>query len=325
MRKLLLTAISLALITQSAAAAEKIIYQLGWLPGGDKAAVYIGVHQGLFKAAGLDVTILPGRGSTDVITKVATGIADLGESGLGSLMIAKVESDVRVVAIMSIFTKQPDVLLTVKGGPIKTLKDVSGKTIATSPASSSNVTWPIVLSQNGIDPASVRILNSDPATLGGLLATGRVDGVINWITSSAGTNQALAQLGKQMEVLSWSEYGYAGYANSIIAATKTLKERPEVVRKFLEVYRRAEEILRDDPQAGVKAVMATVPEADAKGLLADAEAAVPLIFNEVTTKNGLGNFDPKLVDATWEWTAKSQKLPLDKIKPATLIDTSFLR
>ena len=56
-----------------------------------------------------------------------------------------------------------------------------------------------------------------------------------------------------------------------------------------------------------------------------AEAAVPLIFNEVTTKNGLGNFDPKLVDATWEWTAKSQKLPLDKIKPATLIDTSFLR
>ena len=63
-------------------AADKVNFQLDWLPGGDKAPVYVAVQQGFFAEQDLDVTIRQGKGSTDAITKVATGTADIGSSDL---------------------------------------------------------------------------------------------------------------------------------------------------------------------------------------------------------------------------------------------------
>ena len=51
-----------------AQAADKLTVQLDWLPGGDKSFVYAGVQQGFFKEEGLDVKIVPGRGSADAVT-----------------------------------------------------------------------------------------------------------------------------------------------------------------------------------------------------------------------------------------------------------------
>jgi hypothetical protein len=70
-----------------------------WLPGGDKAVVYVGVHAGLFAAEGLDVEILSGRGSADAITKVASGVGELTAAGIAALMQAKAQGTVPVRAI----------------------------------------------------------------------------------------------------------------------------------------------------------------------------------------------------------------------------------
>ena len=325
MMRRLLAGAALVLMTAHAYAGEKVIFQLGWLPGGDKAAVYIGVHKGLFAKEGLDVQILPGRGSADTITKVATGTADLGEGGLATLMIAKAQGDVPVVAVMPIFTKQPDVLLVQKGGPVASLKDVAGKTVATSPYSSSNVVWPLILRANNIDPASVTVLKADPAAMGGMLATGQVAGVINWVTAAAGTKQAMREQSKQMAELSWSDYGFDGCSQCIVASPKLLKAKPETVRKFLKVYMEAEKIMRDDPAASAEALHALAPETDPETVAADAEAALPLIFNEVTKKDGLGTFDPKLVATTWEWAAKAQNVATTAIDPMTAIDNTLAK
>ena len=54
-------------------------------PGGDKAAgLSTAVQKGLFAAEGIEVTIVSGRGSSDAITKIATGAADMGTGGLGA-------------------------------------------------------------------------------------------------------------------------------------------------------------------------------------------------------------------------------------------------
>jgi len=195
-KRLTMGSLALALLMTQAQAAEKIVFQLGWLPGGDKAPVYIAVHKGLFAKAGLEVEIRSGRGSADTMTKVATGSADLGEVGLGTVLLAKAQGGVPVVAVMPIFTKQPDVLLVDQAGPIKSLKDVEGKTIATSPYSSSNVYWPIVLEANGVDAKKVTLIKADPAALAGMLTTGQVAGTINWVTASSSTNVALKSQGK---------------------------------------------------------------------------------------------------------------------------------
>jgi NitT/TauT family transport system substrate-binding protein len=119
-----------------AVAAEKVLFMIDWLPAGDKAVPYLGVQSGLFAAEGLEVTIQSGRGSSDVVTKLGTGAADMGTGGLAALLQARAEAPVPVKAIASIYTIQPDALFTTEKSGIGSIKDVVGKTIATATFSS---------------------------------------------------------------------------------------------------------------------------------------------------------------------------------------------
>ncbi len=306
-----------------AAAMEQVTFQLGWLPGGDKAPVYVGVHKGLFAAEGLEVKIMPGCGSGDTITKVATGAADFGESGLDAFFAALAEGPVPVKAVMPLFSEAPDALVTGTTSGIMSLKDVAGKTIGTSPYTSSNLPWPLVLRANGVHPASVKLIKADPATLPGMLAAGQIDGAIDWVVSAPITGAVLAKAGKAMRVIPWSSAGFSGYSQSVITSDKMIVTRPEVVHKFVKVMTQANRLMQADPKMAADAVHAMVPEGDLATQLAGVEAALPLTFNATTTKDGLGRFNPALVKETWGWVAKERDLPLDRINPMASVDQAF--
>ena len=314
----------LATFASAAAAAEKVTFMIDWLPAGDKAVPYLGIKSGFFAAEGIDVTIQSGRGSSDVVTKLGVGSADMGTGGLAALLQAKAESKVPVKAVMSLYTLQPDSIFTTEGAGINVLKDVSGKKVATATFSSSNVAWPLVLQANGIDPASVTLLKVDPAALAPMLASGQVVATINWTTVAPAFEQPLAQTGKKIKIIEWSKYGFDGYGLSVFASEKMLSKRPEIVKRFLHAYAKANEMAIANPKAAAEALKAIVPEVDA--IVAEKEfiASVPLMVNAVEQANGPGVFEKKLLAKTWEWTAKSQNLPLDKFDPEAAVDRSFL-
>src|ERR1700726_4463767 len=135
MKRLIPISAALALamtFSETALAAESVSFLLDWLPAGDKAAVYLGVEKGLFEAEGIKVTIQSGRGSSDVVTKLATGSADMGTGGLAAL------------------------------------------------------------------------LQVDPGALAPMLASGKVDATINWITVAPAFAGPLTEAGKSFKELLWS-------------------------------------------------------------------------------------------------------------------------
>jgi NitT/TauT family transport system substrate-binding protein len=308
----------------AAAAAEKVTFLIDWLPAGDKAVPYLAVQKGLFAAEGLEVTIQSGRGSSDVVTKLGTGAADIGTGGLAALLQAKAETKVPVKAVASIYTMQPDAIFTTEGSGITALKDVVGKKLATATFSSSNVAWPLVLKANGIDPAKVDLLKVDPGALAPMLATGQVVATINWVTVAPGFEKPLAETKKTLKVIPWSQYGYDGYGLSMFASERMLAERPETVRKVLRVLAKANEMAIADPKAAAAALKAMVPEIDVAVAEQQFAASVPLMVNDVTKASGTGAFAKALLAKTWEWTANAQNLPLDKLDPEAAVDRAFL-
>lgn len=305
-------------------AAEKVVFMIDWLPAGDKAVPYLGVQKGLFAAEGLDVSIQSGRGSSDVVTKLGTGAADMGTGGLAALLQARAQSAVPVKAVMSIYTLQPDAIFTTESSGISTLKDVAGKTIATATFSSSNVTWPLLLKANKIDSAKVDLLKVDPGALAPMLASGKVAGTINWVTVAPAFVKPLAETGKKLKVIPWSEYGFDGYGLSVFASEKVLKERPDTVKRFMRAYLKATAMAIADPTAAATALKAMVPEVDVDVARAQFAASIPLIINSISKKDGEGAFDKTLLATTWKWTAEAQNMPLDKLDPETAVDRSFL-
>jgi NitT/TauT family transport system substrate-binding protein len=319
-----IAASALALNTLSALAADKVIFQLDWLPGGDKSPVYVAQKQGYFAAEGLDVTIRTGRGSADAITKLATGAADVGTGGIAALMMAAAEGGVPVKAVMSIYSKQPDALFTVKGSGITGFKALAGKTVATAPFSSSNTLWPVILEANGVDPSKVTLLKVDPAAMAPMLAQGKVAATINWLTVAPGFENVLKQAGKELQVLPWTSFGLDGYGWSFMASDKMIKERPEVLKRVVRALAKAVQTAVANPAGAGADLGALVPEANAKQAADEFQASVPLIKNEVSAAKGFGTYDPVLLKNTWVWVAKSMDYPLNKVDPEKLVDRSFL-
>lgn len=323
LKSLAACAAALTLGAAAAQANDAVTFSIDWLPAGDKAVAYYGVQKGFFKEAGLDVSIVVGRGSSDVVTKLGTGAVEFGTGGLSALMQAVAGEGVPVKALVPIYTKQPDSIFTAEGSGITSLKDLPGKKIATGTFSSSNVSWPLVLESNGVDPASVTLLKVDPGALAPMLATGQVDGTIGWITVAPGFVAPLKEAGKTLKVIPWSEYGYAGYGSTLYTSDKMLAEKPEVVSRFVAAYQKATEAAIADPAGAAAALKVMVPEVDVVVAQAQWEASIPLMVNEVSKADGFGKFNDTLLNSTWSWVSKAQNFPIDKIDPKALIATGF--
>jgi NitT/TauT family transport system substrate-binding protein len=307
-----------------ALAADKYVLMLDWLPSGDKAFAYIAVAKGFFVDEGLDITIQNARGSNDALTKVATGAADFGTAGLPALMSAAAQSAVPVKAIYAVYSKQPDSLFVIKGGPIKSLKDVVGRRVGTTTFNSSNTLWPVVLQLNSIDPSSIKLAKVDPTVLGPMLATGQVDATISWLTVGPNYEAVLKQAGKEMTVLPWSDYGLDGYGLAVVASDRVIKSNPAAVDRFVRAIRKAIDFSVQDPDAAGSAVHAAASAADPTVAAAAFRASIPLIKNAVATKDGAGVFEPSLLKKTWNWVAQSENYPADKLNPEAIVARTHL-
>ena len=308
----------------AAHAADKLTVQLDWLPGGDKATPYLAVQDGLFQAEGLDVTIAAGRGSSDALTKIATGSAEIATGGIGALMQAAAEGPVPVKAIYSVYTKQPDAMFIVKGSGPTTIKALKGKTVGTATFSSSNAIWPLILYLNGLTESDVNLLKVDVGALAPMLASGKVDATINWVTVGPATQAVLQQAGKDLQMVPWSDFGLEGYGLSLFASDRVLTAKPDMITRFLRAYAKANAIAMADPAKAAAALHTMVPEVNASTAEAQFAASVPLMKNEISARDGFGVFEPKLLAVTWEGVAKAQNYPVGKLNPESLVDRKVL-
>jgi NitT/TauT family transport system substrate-binding protein len=314
-----------SLTSAEAFAADKVIYQLDWLPSGEETFPYVAQKEGYFAAANLDVEIRIGRGTTDVLAKMATGNAEFGSGGLGGLMMAAAQGPMPVKAVLSIFNKQPDAIFTYEGSGIHTIKDLEGRTVATATFTSSNALWPVIASLNGLDISKVNLVKTDPTATAAMVANGKADALINWVTSGGEIEAVLKEAGKKMIVLPWSQFGLDGYGLSIFASDAEIANHPDVVARFLAACEKGIQFSIANPEAAAKDLKAAVPIVDLEPAIVEVKTTIPVTKNEISDKYGMGTFNPALVQDTWKWIAKSQSYPLDKLDPEKVVNRSFVQ
>ena len=110
---MLLTVGALIIFCNNALAQQAITLQLRWYHQFQFAGYYMAQEQGYYRAAGLDVTILPGAPDIVALDKVLTGEVQFAVSASGALL-AYLEG-APVVALAAIMQKSPSVWLPVDG------------------------------------------------------------------------------------------------------------------------------------------------------------------------------------------------------------------
>ena len=109
-----------------------IMVQLDWVAEPEHGGFYQALAKGYFKAAGLDVTIVPGGPNGNVMQKIASGQADIGQSDSTNAILA-IAQNTPMIAIGAVFQNDPSVLMLHDENPITRFEQLDGKTIMARP------------------------------------------------------------------------------------------------------------------------------------------------------------------------------------------------
>jgi NitT/TauT family transport system substrate-binding protein len=223
--------------------------------------------KGYFEANGLDVRFAVGRGGVDVATQVGAGNAPLG--GIvadGPIVVRQNGVPIKVVAV---FGGKGFMQLVVRDDSgITKPADLKGKTITVM--SYQDTTYYALLgllASVGLSKDDVDIQSAGPTGVWESVATGKsvgMAGVPDWIPP-------VEAAGVKVKILPSDQF-FPHMAQGIGASDKTIKENPELIRKFVTAALHGMKDIMDDPDKAADDFVKFVPEWKGK------EAAVKAAF-----------------------------------------------
>ncbi len=304
--------------------AQDVKLLLDWVPTGDYAAFYAALDRGFYKEAGLNVTIERGFGSSDTVTKLATGVAPFGVADIAAVMTGRARSQTPVKAIASVFTRPPHSVFVLADSGIRTFKDLEGKSLAGAPGSSVRLFLPLVLKRNNVDISKVNLINSEPATMGPLLISGKANAVTGFLANQPRFASMAKEAGKEVRVLQFAETLQI-YGNALIASDTTISKNPDLARKFVAATLRGIEFARVNPRGAVESMAKLVTGLDPAREIGAAEIANNLTFDsEVAKRLPVGAFDAVQLRRTWETVAEAQQLDPKSADPESFVTRDLL-
>jgi NitT/TauT family transport system substrate-binding protein len=257
--KKLIAAAAAIFLSAGAAHAEKfqlakIIFVTDWKAQAEHGGFYEAAALGLYKKHGLDVRILEGGPSVNVPQLLAGGAADFGIGSNGFIPLNMVREGVPLRAVMAVFQKDPQILITHPRGDVKSLADMRGKPIMISDASTTAF-WPWLKAKYGFSDTQIRKYTFN-------LAPFLVDPKAiqeGYLTSEPYTIEREGHFKSQVFLL--ADNGYPGYANMVLAPEKWIHDRPGVVQAFVDASIEGwKDYLYGDPAPANARIKADNPE-----------------------------------------------------------------
>ena len=243
-----------------AAAQTKLKVVLNWKYQGPQGMFFLADDRGYFKAEGIEVQLDQGNGSGGVPALVGNGTYDVGFGDMNALieMAAKKPEDAPI-AVYVMYNQPPFTIAVKADSPIKTAKDLEGKSIGGPANDGALKLFPAFCKIAKIDCTTVKLSNMQPNLRENMLMQGQVDGVFGYVN----TIRFSAKLAKieesQIRYIKYGDYGMDLYSNAIIVPKKMAKEKPELVKGFLRALNKGMQDSIKDPEASVAAVAKREP------------------------------------------------------------------
>ena len=204
-----------------------ITFVTDWKAQAEHGGYYQALAEGLYRKRGLDVHIVQGGPAVNVGQMLAGGAADFGIGSNGFVPLNLVREGAHIRAVMAVFQKDPQVLITHPRADIHGLADMRGKPILISDAAQATF-WIWLKAKFGFEDSQIRkyTFNFAPfLTDPDAIQEGYISSEPYLIEREGHFKPQVYQL---------ADYGYPGYANMVLVPQHWIDERPEVVQAFVE-------------------------------------------------------------------------------------------
>ncbi|MEJ0043106.1 MAG: ABC transporter substrate-binding protein [Rhizomicrobium sp.] len=288
---LLAAALGLASAAQ-AAPPTHIRFVTDWKAQAEHGGFYEALAEGLYARAGLDVQIIEGGPAVNVPQMLAGGAADFGIGSDSFIALNLARRNAGIKAVMAVFQKNPQVLITHPRPDVKRLADMKGMPIMISDAATV-AWWPWLRAKYGFTDSQIRKYTFNLAPF--LIDPKAIQE--GYLSSEPYTIESKAHFKPQVFLL--ADNGYPGYANLVLATQTWIDTDPKAVQAFVNATHQGwldylngnpapanALIKRDNPEMSDALIHQAIGKLKAYGIVLSGDA-VPL---------GLG----AMTDATWK-------------------------
>lgn len=285
--------------------AEKIQFQNWWVWQPNTSPFWLAIDSGFYKAEGLDVNYVEGKGSSYAIQAVGANKADIGVSDLGTAAFG-ISKKTPIKAIFSFLQSGPQAVISHRETGIKNPKDLDGKRLAFGPADSGWILFPAFASANGIDMSKIIQVSAGPASMRQLLLAKKVDAILNYFTSVP----EMASRGADLTYLRYADYKVSLLGGGLIAHTETLKNRGAMLRKFVKATTKEFAEAMKDPETSITGLMKRAPMTVSKKNIAiqNLKMSLSLLHTKRSKGKAIGWMDRKDWESTIHLLAKYRKM-----------------
>lgn len=296
-----------AAMPAAAATRDKLLFSLNFVPYGIHTAFFVAQEKGFYDQANLDVTIERGTGSSDTVTRIATGSMDVGFADAGSVVVGRAKG-AKVTMVAMILDKGVSTIYTYKGSGITVPKDLEGRTVADSAGGATLAVLPALAAIQGIDLAKVKFVMVAPAAKNPTLIEKKVDAMMTFATFEPNLKALAALKGMEIVALPFSEWGLDLYGLALFTAEKMLQERRDVVRRWAEATLRAVAWSVENPDEAVAIFVKRNPAVSADLARGQWRIVMDHLLTPVAGEHGIGYMTEEKMRRTRDVLVKYQKL-----------------
>jgi NitT/TauT family transport system substrate-binding protein len=215
---------------------------------------YLAVAKGYFAREGLKVRIDEGENSVQNLQTVAAGQDFMTYPSLNLLPLMRAQGgQVRAVAVME--QQHPAGVVVHGSGDIQSPSQLAGKTILVGPGDAATL-LPAFLRGSGVDPSTVKVVNTDHRTKLQSFLAKRGDG------STIFSEGELPVIRKQDPQARFFPYDkvFSMYGLGLVVHEKSIAERPQAVAAAVRGVLAAERDALANPKGCIDALAAAFPD-----------------------------------------------------------------
>lgn len=231
--------------------------------------VAIAKYLGYFKEEGLDVDILPVRGSNEVAIQVSAGNADVGLASPADAIIGMQEGkDLDVQYFHNLYYQNIWPISVPEGSPIKSVAELKGKKIGVLSMGSTGISFGRAYARDaGLDPA--KDVTFIPIGVGAQALTAVRQQVVDGLVFNDAALAKFGVLGLKTRLLPVSDKLRDLPDTSILAKRDTIKNRSKEMTGFARAIAKGHLFAIQNPTAAVKITWHLYPAAEPKNMPAD--------------------------------------------------------
>jgi NitT/TauT family transport system substrate-binding protein len=317
-------ALGLVLILGSAARAEDrdVKFVLDFISLGRHAPWYVALGKGYFKDEGLNVSIMPSKGTADAIRSVVSGIADIGFIDIPSLVASgSAGGAVKIVAVN--YQKPPYCVFTLDpGANVTEPKQLANLEFGSSTSSFLPRIVQAFMEMNGVDSKTLKVVNIDGAARVPMLAARKIPSIDQFIMSEPAIRRAVTDA--KPKCLFLGDFGLDIYSNSIGTTEEYLTKNPDVVKKFVRAALRGWQYALAHPQEAAQIQLQYVKALNPDIIAEELDILKRVAITPDVEKNGFGTVSMDKMKRTVDFMNKNVEIAGDKLTAEQIYRPGFL-